>query len=125
MLEQELVRRMVAEQQRARDFKVPLVFDLSSLLCLVANLQLALRHPGNTGAAKQLARATIDGIIERVSEAGFSATAELMKLGDDPQHDTRPPERPPCCAHCGAEIHSKEEAEKHQCNLIELGHYPD
>ena len=63
------------------------LLDLDSALCLVGNLQLALRHPGNTGLSAKTARETIDGIIERAREAGYSAHAELMKLGDDPAHD--------------------------------------
>lgn len=124
--EEELMRRMVEEQRLAGDFKLPIHLDLSASLCLVAQLQLASRHPGNQDSpSAELARTLIDGIITRTRQAGFVACAELMKLGDDPQHDIRPPERPPCCAHCGAELHSKQDIQNHQCKLIELAHYPD
>lgn len=83
-----LVQRIREERERLGDeFQLPVLLDLDSALCLVGNLQLALRHPENTGPSAAVARRAIDGIIERAREAGYSAHAELMKLGDDPRHD--------------------------------------
>ena len=62
-------------------------FTPQSALCVIANLQLALRHPGNNRGTADVARAVIAGLIERLREGGFPAHAELAELGNDPAHD--------------------------------------
>jgi hypothetical protein len=83
-----LIRRLEAE--RPADYVLPLHLNMLMLLTLVANLQLALRHPGNTGPSAEAARGIIDGIIDRVRDDGYPAHAELMELGNDPAYDTKP-----------------------------------
>jgi hypothetical protein len=83
-----LTRRVQDELERLGDgFELPVHLDLTAALCLVGNLQLALRHPGNTGPSAQVARMIIDGVIARMKEAGYLAHAEVMRLGDDPSFD--------------------------------------
>lgn len=83
-----LVQRLREERERLGDeFRLPVILDLDTALCIVGNLQLALRHPGNRGASAEVARTTIDGIIERTRTAGYAAHAQLMKLGEDPRYD--------------------------------------
>ncbi len=84
--EQECLTRRCREE-RARlgeGFVLPVELDLDSALCLIGNLQLALRHPANRGISSKVARQTIDGIMVRMREAGYVAHAELAALGDDP-----------------------------------------
>ena len=76
----------------AGSFILPVHMDLHVIMCVVGALQLALRHPANTGPSSLVVREMIDGIISRVEEAGYVATAEMMRLGDNPDYDqTRAP----------------------------------
>jgi len=78
------------KQERARlgaEFELPILVGLDAALCLIANLQLALRHPGNRGTSAKIARQTIDGIIARLREAGYLAHAEIAEMGNDPSCD--------------------------------------
>jgi hypothetical protein len=85
--ERELQRRVVAEARCSESFRIPVHFTPQSALCVIANLQLALRHPGNNRGTADVARAVIAGLIERLREGGFPAHAELAELGNDPAHD--------------------------------------
>ena len=78
--------RLEQEQAQLRDFKLSVHMDLISLLCLVGSLQLALRHPANTGPCATILRGAIKQITERLTEEGYPANAELM-LGSKPAHD--------------------------------------
>jgi hypothetical protein len=92
-LEDQKLRLLREMQQEYRpDFILPIHFGLMELLSLVANLQLALRHPGNTGQSEQTAREIIAAVIERVEAAGFRAHAVAMRLGDDPLWDDGRPQ---------------------------------
>ncbi len=75
-----------------KDFILPVHLNLHTLTCIVGALQLALRHPANVGPLSMIVRDVIDQIIERVAQEGYVATAELMRLGDNPEYDeTRAP----------------------------------
>jgi hypothetical protein len=86
---QKLLDKCREEQEHAErtNFKLPVTMDLITLLSLVVNVHLALRHPKNTGPGSQIARQIINQIIKRVKDEGFPANAELMRLGGDPQYD--------------------------------------
>lgn len=66
---------------------LPVHMDLYTLACLIGALQLALRHPGNTGEASKVVRSLINDIIGRVDDAGYHNIAELMRRGDNPEYD--------------------------------------
>lgn len=53
--------------------------------CLMSELQLALRHPRNTGAAADSARRVKNMLIELI--ATTPALAAVAKMGDDPSCD--------------------------------------
>ena len=78
--EKELLDYVTAELVGARGFALPVQFDLQSLISLVGTLQLALRHPANTGASALVARSFIDATIDRLETYGFTAIAKLMRL---------------------------------------------
>jgi hypothetical protein len=81
--------RGLEETQRSRtlNYVLPVHMDLATAIAVVANLQLALRHELNHGPTAKQARVVIDEIITRLKEDGYPATAEFMKLGDNPAHD--------------------------------------
>jgi hypothetical protein len=82
--EQDLIRRVQEESDRAPDdLHFPIYLDLATVMEIIGNLQLALRHPLNGGAAAQAARAFIDGMIKRMREAGYPAHAELAQVGEE------------------------------------------
>ena len=83
----QLAERVRQEYDRALPWSLPIELDLHSALCLVANLQLALRHPGNTGPSAGVARRVVDGIIARFESTGYPAHAELARLGDNSAYD--------------------------------------
>lgn len=76
-----------ADTVEAKTFSLEVHLDLVSCQCLVGNLQLALRHPSNTGPSSTVARQVIEGIIERVRSRGLLANAAILELGDDPMYD--------------------------------------
>lgn len=79
---------LIAMAREARpDYLLPVYMDLTNILAVVGNLQLALRHPSNTGPSSELVRKTLDLIISRVEEDGFPVHAEAMRLGANPEHD--------------------------------------
>ena len=83
-----LLKRVEDEISAANpDFILPVHLDVLSALSIIGTLQLALRHPANTGAAAAVARSTIDGLIAMLTEYGFTATAELARLGDNRDYD--------------------------------------
>jgi len=85
---EELIERASEEVRRLGDqLDIELHLGLSSAMYLVAQLQLAMRHPGNTGEAPEIARGFIDGVIQIMARGGYPATAEVARAGDDPKHD--------------------------------------
>jgi hypothetical protein len=87
-----LVHRALEEQERAGDWKIQFELDLTSLMSLCGNLQLALRHPLNSGPGAQIARRLIDDVRAGLLRCGFTAHAELIGLGDNPALDYDPRE---------------------------------
>jgi hypothetical protein len=94
-LHKEWLLQLIDEEVRtaaAGSFILPVHMDLHVIMCVVGALQLALRHPANTGPSALVVREVIDGIIARVVEAGYVATGEMLRLGDNPDYDeTRAP----------------------------------
>jgi hypothetical protein len=86
---QKLLLRIAQEARIGKDFILPVHLDLHSLMCLVGALQLALRHPANTGPSSKVVRELIDAIIARVGNEGCVATAEMLRLGDHPEYDEK------------------------------------
>lgn len=60
--------------------------DWQTGIALLASLQLSLRHPGNRGHSARLVREFCDAFIEAVEQVD-PALAQLLRRGDDPQHD--------------------------------------
>jgi hypothetical protein len=89
MSEEELLERVADDALAAREaeFYLPVHMDLHTMMCVVGALQLSLRHPQNTGPSAKVVRELIAGIIARVETEGYKATAEMMRLGDDPAND--------------------------------------
>lgn len=56
------------------------------VIILIAQIQLALRHPGNTGYSSQRARKIIEAMIAMM-ERSEPAVGPLLRMGFDPQHD--------------------------------------
>jgi hypothetical protein len=71
-------------------------FRPGTALSIVAQLQLAARHPGNVGIAAEHGRALIEALIYELADGDAHAEA-LLRRGDDPAHDvaSAPPD-PPC-----------------------------
>lgn len=80
----ELAAGLKRLQQRHGHFTLQCPF--SSIVTLVAQLQLALRHPGNRGEPARETRRVIDDIINTLG-ATEPRVAELLRLGDDPGQD--------------------------------------
>jgi hypothetical protein len=66
--------------------KTTLQIPISAWVAVIANLQLAMRHPGNQGEARQLAREFIDQSIDAIQKEE-PELAMLLRRGDDPAHD--------------------------------------
>lgn len=78
-----------ARRSESASYVLPVHMDLATVLGVVANLQLASRHEMNVGPTAQTSRRVVAQIITRLEADGYPATAEFMKLGNDPRHDSR------------------------------------
>lgn len=85
--ERALLNGIAEEVYRSGDWCLAIQLDLTSLLSVVAGLQLSLRHPQNVGPNAKVAREVIDAIIVRVEAEGFLGVADAMRPGDDPRFD--------------------------------------
>jgi len=56
------------------------------LITVIAQVQLALRHPDNTGYSARQAREILDAWIEHL-EGSEPAVGEYLRMGFDPAHD--------------------------------------
>jgi hypothetical protein len=89
-IEQEtLMQDCMRESVRAKDIDVQFDFklDFMQVQFIIANMQLALRHPGNTGVCAEFARKLIAQLIDQVTQIGFPHTALMLELGSDPEED--------------------------------------
>lgn len=90
---QKLLEQIEIEVRQCPDVRFPILLDLESSMCLVAQLQLALRHPSNSGNSADVARTIIEGIIDGFHQAGLHACAELARLGGDLDYDDPVPQQ--------------------------------
>ena len=86
---QSLLDRASAEAEAAEttEFVLPVVMDIQVLSSLVGTIHLALRHPGFHGPSAEIVRTLARAIATRMEELGYLATAELMRLGENPDFD--------------------------------------
>ena len=77
----DLMRRVADEADES--YLIAVHFSPQAAMCVVGNLQLALRHPKNVGESADIARRVIAGLIERLREGGFPAHAELAEAGEE------------------------------------------
>jgi hypothetical protein len=84
-----LLHRMVEEAEAGKSEGVRLTVILApeSAIAVIASLQLALRHPGNSGTTARVARGLIGELIEQLRHAGLDAFADVAEMGNDPAND--------------------------------------
>jgi hypothetical protein len=82
-----LITQMTEEHKQADGIQLVLNLDIGTALVVIAQIQLALRHPSNTGASAAIARQVIDGMIGQMEDAGLTAFADAARTGDDPRYD--------------------------------------
>lgn len=70
----------------ARHIKINIETDLPTLFVMIANLQLALRYPNNTGQSAAEVHTMAVNLIELIRE-DLPEVASLLDLGWDSQHD--------------------------------------
>jgi hypothetical protein len=85
---QKLVDASAEEMLKHRHQKILLNISLPDALILVAQLQLAIRHPENPAAGTT--RAYCESIINQVERISKDL-ADFLRLGFDPAYDERPP----------------------------------
>lgn len=72
------------------DVPKPVVVELDrgTFVCLIGNLQLALRHPNNNGPSTYIVRRFIDDFIEAIAQS-HPVAADALRRGDRPECDVR------------------------------------
>ncbi len=73
------------ERKHGRE-PVHLHLDMPTVVCLIGQVQLALRHPANTGASAQHIRDTIDRIIDSVDRES-PGIGQFLRRGYDSNYD--------------------------------------
>jgi hypothetical protein len=67
-----------------------LLWSPTIAITIIAELQLALRHPSNKGESATIARQVVDSLIAGLDIASPGIGA-LLRRGDDPAHDVAQP----------------------------------
>ena len=83
----DLFKRFKAEMAKLDTDPQMVILELTKTeaWALLSQIQLALRHPGNTGHTSEYARRLARRLQEAVANEG--AMAEVAEWGWDPQHD--------------------------------------
>jgi hypothetical protein len=84
--DQKLFLRYSEALERFHAHPVKVDVDVATMMSVVANLQLAARHPQNRGLAHEAAKAFVDQ-AERQLAALDPVFAEVIARGRDPKHD--------------------------------------
>lgn len=66
---------------------VALTLHPDSALAVLGNLQLALRHPANTGPSALMVQAVCNDLVDRIAPDAGSPVHALCMAGFDPAHD--------------------------------------
>ena len=87
MNDSDLLRRFTEEFTRLNDNPEVLSLGMTrmEMWCIFCQLQLAFRHPENTGLTRQLAEKTARRLQAIAAPSG--ALAEVAEMGWDPQYD--------------------------------------
>ena len=64
----------------------PVEIDVTTAICLIAQLQLATRHPENIGPSRQVAEAFARVLQQQVVEVAPEAAA-ILEMGWNPDFD--------------------------------------
>jgi hypothetical protein len=86
----ELMRESAREMRAVKRFSISIELDLADALTVLSGLQLALRHPLNTGPASDGQRTIANRLEFALSKIG-PATAEILRRGWEPEHDVGVP----------------------------------
>lgn len=80
-------RRLLDCMQRFDEGRLRVQLDMpaTAAIQVVAQMQLALRHPKNTGRTSANARIIVESIIRSLES--LDSAAGLLRRGDDPQYD--------------------------------------
>lgn len=80
------IHEFLAASEQHGDAPLKLDINVFTLMCVVANIQLALRHPGNTGPSTEAAQAFV---LETQKELGsvHPIFARMIDQGWDPRFD--------------------------------------
>ena len=73
------------DQMQKVSGRVTLNLSASGCLVIIAQIQLALRHPGNTGHSAQASREFVENLINQLPIDDLAK--ELLYRGFDPQFD--------------------------------------
>jgi hypothetical protein len=84
--ETELYTRFRSEFEALKDKRITIETTALSAWVFVSQVQLALRHPKNTGPSTKIARALAEKIIEQVAPPG-TALREVAERGWNPNYD--------------------------------------
>jgi len=69
---------------------VPLVLSPSAAMAVLGHLQLALRHPSNTGHAAEIVREVCGDLIAQIAPDADSPARAFCMAGFDPAYDRDP-----------------------------------
>lgn len=82
---QQLKERFYADTADKMDLPFTFQFDFTGILSLISQLQLALRHPANTGPTSEYARQVISQFREQIGLT--DSIKEVIDLGFDERYD--------------------------------------
>jgi hypothetical protein len=83
---EELFMRARAALKEDERREVHLTTDLTTIVALIGNLQLALRHPQNVGTSSEITKRFVLKLIGRIDPARGDVYQFLM-MGFDEEHD--------------------------------------
>lgn len=69
-----------------KDAEIPIVANIPTLLCLISQVQLATRHPGNNGTVRMIAEHFCRELQEVISTFAPDLN-DIMEKGWNPDYD--------------------------------------
>jgi hypothetical protein len=85
--EEQLLEEYKAEQLRNRGSEFTIKLKLHQVSAVIANIQLALRHPGNDGMTAEIGEELCRALISELENRGLPVSARVALMGFDPRMD--------------------------------------
>lgn len=82
-----LNQRVLADLQRSTDQRCIIALDVAGAMSLISQIQLAARHPSNSGISAGVGRSIVEELVRRLAQLELDGLVEIARLGWHPEND--------------------------------------